>query len=166
MTWPTFLFDLLIYFHLISLFLAFSRFYSSRHKGRKVALHPQFGSVTLTARFDIDTECVIQLSLTQTCILLLFNDRTHRTLDELHDITSIPIRILQSTLHDLSSGKHKIFVVDSVGIQLNTHFIPPSSRIQIPPTWVHDIEEVVAITANHSRKPVVADRSSMRVSLG
>ncbi|GAU97261.1 hypothetical protein RvY_08588 [Ramazzottius varieornatus] len=168
--WPISLqnsYSLNLPYELAPIFEDYSRFYNLRHKGRKVALHPQFGSVTLTARFDVDTECVVQLSLTQTCILLLFNDRTRRTLDELHVITSIPVRILQSTLHDLSFGKHKILVVDSVGIQLNTHFIPPSSRIQIPPTWVHDIEEVVAITANHSweaggRRQIV-DASIVRV---
>ena len=100
--------------------------------------------MTLLAHFK--TTYTIQLSVSQACILLLFNDRGQWTLDELYQATSISVKTLQSTLHDLSSDKHKILLVDSHNVRLNTDYVSSSTRIHIPPTWVHENEEVPAIT--------------------
>ncbi|XP_054282628.1 cullin-3-B-like [Macrosteles quadrilineatus] len=83
---------------------SFKQFYLSRHCGRQLTLLPQLGSAEMKASFQ-GKEYTLPVSTYQMCILMLFNIKSHWTLQGLQENTKIPMKDLLRSLQSLSSGK-------------------------------------------------------------
>lgn len=83
-----------------SLQRSFSRFYLARFSGRRLSWYPSLSSCEMRAQFT-DGEKILQVSLAQAVILLLFNERETWSLTEIREQTGIEdqdelVRVLDS----------------------------------------------------------------------
>lgn len=92
----------------------FRQFYFARHEGRRLSWIADVGSSgELRARFGSDESprtYDLQVNAYQLVLLLLFNDASNYTFQELAERTAIPDEALQRTLLSLSLGKVRLLL--------------------------------------------------------
>lgn len=87
----------------------FSKFYLKKHSGRRLAWINSLGTAILRAKFKPGTKELV-LSAFQATVLLLFNDSTQLTFQDISSATSIPEKELQRTLQSLACGRERILI--------------------------------------------------------
>lgn len=92
----------------------FETFYLTKHTGRKLAWQTSLGTAEVKAVFG-DKKHELIVSTYQMCILVLFNSKTTRTLEEIKQATGIPDGELKRHLISLCTPKHRILKKASKG---------------------------------------------------
>lgn len=87
---------------------AYQTFYVARHNGRKLQWQHSLGHCLVKGTFRPGVVKELQVSLFQTMVLVLFNDRNRWTLDELEEETRIEKKELARTLQSLACGKLRV----------------------------------------------------------
>lgn len=85
----------------------FKSFYLTKHSGRKLSWQHSDGSCTVYASFPKGTK-VLQLSLCQTIVVLLFNDADELSYSSIQEGTGIEEQELKRTLLSLACGKVRV----------------------------------------------------------
>lgn len=85
----------------------FSTFYLSKHNGRKLLWQPSLGYSLLRATFKTGVK-ELQVSLYQALVLLLFNDKTEYSLEQIQWMTEIEAVELNRTLQSLACGRARV----------------------------------------------------------
>ncbi|KAL7424503.1 hypothetical protein Q5752_000187 [Cryptotrichosporon argae] len=83
---------------------AFTAWYATQHKNRKLSWRHQLGSVTLAARFDTG-RYEVGVSLFQAVVLLQFNEADVLGFEEIRKLTGIESSELVRTLQSLALGR-------------------------------------------------------------
>eukprot|EP00178_Gracilaria_changii_P023638 TRINITY_DN714_c0_g1_i1.p1 TRINITY_DN714_c0_g1~~TRINITY_DN714_c0_g1_i1.p1 ORF type:complete len:807 (-),score=120.10 TRINITY_DN714_c0_g1_i1:3888-6188(-) len=85
----------------------FKNFYLTKHSGRKLAWQHVDGSCTVKARFPEGIK-ILQLSLYQTIVMVLFNDADEISYLDIAEATGIDEQPLKRTLLSLACGKARV----------------------------------------------------------
>ncbi|XP_043219295.1 cullin-4B-like [Amphibalanus amphitrite] len=85
----------------------FNEFYLSKHSGRKLQWQPSLGHCLLRGNFKCGYK-ELHVSLYQALVLLLFNDSTELTLEEVQASTKIEKDELRRTVQSLACGKARV----------------------------------------------------------
>ncbi|RYG70266.1 hypothetical protein EON64_00630 [archaeon] len=117
----------------------FRAYYLDKNSGRKLAWFSNAGSVDLKANFGPGKK-ELNVSVYQMCILLLFNERSTLTLEEIATQTEIPDLELRQHLLSLCTPKIKILAKASKGkgiegndtFSVNGDFTSKFKRIKVP----------------------------------
>lgn len=86
----------------------FQQFYFSKHSGRKLQWQHSLSQFLLRARFCPKVVKELQVSMFQTLVLLLFNEKTQWTSDEIEVATKIEKGELERTLQSLACGRLRV----------------------------------------------------------
>ncbi|ESO98807.1 hypothetical protein LOTGIDRAFT_187016 [Lottia gigantea] len=118
----------------------FKKFYLGKHSGRKLQWQPSLGHCVLKVDFP-SAKKELQVSLFQSLCLLLFNDSTALSYEEIKAATAIEESILKRTLQSLACGKPTLRVLskkpkgrdieDGDKFYFNEEFKHPLFRIRI-----------------------------------
>lgn len=116
----------------------FKTFYLTKHNGRKITWQHVDGSCVVMARFPKGSK-ILNLSLYQTVVTLLFNDKTELSYAKIEEATAISKSDLKRTLLSLACGKVRILqkrpkgprVSDTDTFVFNKLFEHKSTRIKI-----------------------------------
>lgn len=101
---------------------AFEKFYLSKHQGRRLAWQNSQGHATVKAQFgdgQSRREHMLQVSLYQGAILLLFNQSDDLSYDEIRNAVGMDEKELKVTLQSLACAKIKILVKSPKGRDVN-----------------------------------------------
>mmetsp|Transcript_23480 Transcript_23480/g.26759 ORF Transcript_23480/g.26759 Transcript_23480/m.26759 type:complete len:764 (+) Transcript_23480:117-2408(+) len=118
----------------------FSEFYLKKHTGRKLSWQTSTGTVEMLATFG-DNSYRLSISTYQMCIIMLFNNQTTLTLEQIRTQTNIPDMELRRHLISLCTPKHRILKKGSKGkhisgdsdtFTLNSGYKSQFKRVKIP----------------------------------
>lgn len=113
--WPTYpVTEVTLPPNLVELQNVFNKFYLAKHSGRKLQWQPTLGNCVLKARFDAGPK-EIQVSLFQSLVLLLFNEKNVLTYDEIKTACNIEVEELKRTLQSLACGKVRVLTKNPKG---------------------------------------------------
>ncbi|CAG0888346.1 unnamed protein product, partial [Cyprideis torosa] len=96
----------------------FSKFFYSKHSGRKLHWQPTLGHCVLKAYFQAGPK-ELQVSLFQTLVLVLFNKSASLSYKEIKEQTNIPDQDLKRTLQSLACGKARVLVKSPRGKEVD-----------------------------------------------
>jgi len=127
----------------------FKKFYLNKHNGRKLQWQPNLGHCLLKARFADDVQKELHVSLFQTLVLLLFNEKEDWALEEIKTHTNIEDGELRRTLQSLACGKARVIVKNPKGKDVadgdhfvfNDSFNQPRYRIKINEIQMRETEQ-------------------------
>jgi len=137
--WPTYpLMEVTMPPQLVKLQTVFQTFYLLKHSGRKLQWQPTLGHCVLKAQF-LHGPKDFQVSLFQALVLLLFNDKTLLSFEEIKSACNIEDGELRRTLQSLACGKARVIkkipksreVEDKDQFQFNNEFTNKLFRIKI-----------------------------------
>ncbi|XP_055374135.1 cullin-4B isoform X2 [Condylostylus longicornis] len=137
--WPTYpLMEVTMPPQLVKLQTVFQKFYLMKHSGRKLQWQPTLGHCVLKAQF-LHGPKDFQVSLFQALVLLLFNDKTLLSFEEIKSACNIEDGELRRTLQSLACGKARVItkipksreVEDKDQFQFNNEFTNKLFRIKI-----------------------------------
>ncbi|KAI6221399.1 CULLIN-2 domain-containing protein [Aphelenchoides fujianensis] len=97
----------------------FSKFYVSKHNGRKLQWQYNLASAILKATFEKGRK-ELEVSMFQAVVLLLFNSKTTWSLAEIGDETKIEPAELKRTLQSLACGKSRVLTKEPKGRDVGT----------------------------------------------
>lgn len=149
--WPTYpVCEVLLPAEMVHLQEVFKKFYLGKHSGRKLQWQPTLGHCVLKAEFNnyaIRKE--LQVSLFQTLCLLLFNEHTEYSLQDIKAATGIEDTELRRTLQSLACGKARVLhkipkgkdVEDGDKFQFNDDFKHKLYRIKINQIQMKETQE-------------------------
>lgn len=86
----------------------FAKFYSSKHNGRKLSWQYSLASAILKSTFKPGVVKELDVSLFQAMCLLIFNDKTEWSYEEIQEHTKIEETELKRTLQSLACGKFRV----------------------------------------------------------
>lgn len=117
----------------------FKDFYSSRAQHRKLTWIYSLGQCIVQGRFDTKA-MELTISTFQTALLILFNEHSTLTFEELQQKLGMPSDDLSRVLYSLACHKYKILIKDPEGKEvnsgdsftLNTKFSDKMRRIKVP----------------------------------
>ncbi|KAI9245959.1 Cullin family-domain-containing protein [Sporodiniella umbellata] len=150
---------------------AFSQFYSTTIKGRKLSWQNSLSSCVLTTHFR-RTPKELTVSLVQAIVLLQFNqpNKPVRSVGEIAAATSLDKKELARVIQSLSSKECPVLakrtrthsIADSDLYQFNTEFNQPGARIKVPPVLQEQaieekkqIESKVTINRQHQLEAAI-----------
>ncbi|XP_018322699.1 cullin-4B isoform X2 [Agrilus planipennis] len=116
----------------------FSKFYLSKHSGRKLTWQPTLGHCVLRAKFKLGMKELV-VSLFQSLVLLLFNSHDELSFDYIKGATNIEDGELRRTLQSLACGRARVLnkipkgrdVEDNDKFRFNNDFVNKLFRIKI-----------------------------------
>lgn len=102
----------------------FEKFYNSKHNGRKLQWQPNLGFCVLSATYPSEPDSQgskheFLVSLFQTIVLLLFNDKDEYDYTDLLAMTKIEQIELKRTLQSLACGKARVLIKEPRGKEVN-----------------------------------------------
>ncbi|KAG2188621.1 hypothetical protein INT44_001376 [Umbelopsis vinacea] len=99
----------------------FKNFYMSKHNGRRLMWQNNLGHCVVKATFPKGKKELL-VSLFQTVVLLLFNDkkRDHLTYNEIRELTNIEDKELSRTLQSLACGNSRVLKKNPPGRDVNS----------------------------------------------
>ncbi|KAG0174593.1 hypothetical protein DFQ28_005749 [Apophysomyces sp. BC1034] len=117
---------------------AYEKFYTAKFKGRRLTWKNSLGSCSVKAHYPSGTK-ELQVSVFQTAVLLLFNEKTNISYKEIESATTLDERELKRVLQSLACGQHKVIKKLSAGPDIqssdqfiyNPEFTAQSYRIKI-----------------------------------
>lgn len=122
----------------------YTKFYTSKHNGKKLIWQDALSSCTLTAHFESGTK-EIMASLSQAAILLLFNDRISMTLSQIAKETNLDSKELSRLLVSISTGPtnflNSVTTGTSITYHVNPNFQSSASRLRVPAPMVDQAVE-------------------------
>ncbi|XP_071950198.1 cullin-4A-like [Antedon mediterranea] len=108
--WPTYTpMEVHLPSNMVKLQELFKTFYLSKHSGRKLQWQPNLGHCVMKASFKKSMR-ELSVSLFQTLVLLMFNDSTECTLEDIKQATGIEDSELRRTLQSLACGKARVIL--------------------------------------------------------
>ncbi|KAI8337609.1 cullin-4-like protein [Chlamydoabsidia padenii] len=139
--WPTYpTTDIILPTNMAVLLNAYQSFYTSRFKGRKLIWRNSLGSCVVKSHFPKGTK-EISVSLFQTIVLLLFNDKSKPTWEykDIDATTNLDHKELKRVLQSLSCGDHKLLlkqppndiIADNDTFAYNSDFTASTVRLKI-----------------------------------
>jgi cullin-4 len=128
-------------------------YYSSKHSGRKITWALSIGHCLVHYLHPKGNKDLV-LSLYQTIVLLLFNDKDSLTAEEIQKSTNLDMNDLERTLQSLSLGKVKILkkkphtrnVLATDVLSVNPEFTHPSRRIVVNSIQASETQKEVVQT--------------------
>ncbi|KAH8284708.1 hypothetical protein KR018_012036 [Drosophila ironensis] len=134
----------------------FNKFYLEKHSGRKLQWQPTLGNCMLRAQFDAGPK-ELMVSLFQALVLLLFNDKTVMSYEEILAATSIEDGELRRTLQSLACGRARVItktpkgrdIEDGDQFDFNNEFTNKLFRIKI--NQIQMKETVILTTFRHNQ---------------
>uniref|UniRef100_F1KTC7 Cullin-4 n=1 Tax=Ascaris suum TaxID=6253 RepID=F1KTC7_ASCSU len=99
----------------------FKRFYLSKHSGRKLQWQHSLAQVLLRAHFKPSVVKELQVSMFQALVLLLFNEKTEWTVEEISASTKIEKGELERTLQSLACGRLRVLLKTPRGKDIKAH---------------------------------------------
>nr|CAD7199683.1 unnamed protein product [Timema douglasi]CAD7262933.1 unnamed protein product [Timema shepardi]CAD7405403.1 unnamed protein product [Timema poppensis] len=106
--WPTYpVCDVTLPVEMVQYQNIFNKFYLGKHSGRKLQWQPTLGHCVLNATFAQGKKELL-VSLFQALVLLLFNEITELTFEEIKTATNIEDGELRRTLQSLACGKARV----------------------------------------------------------
>lgn len=96
----------------------FTEFYKRKYSGRNLQWQPALGHCLVKCYISPDNVKEFQVSLYQTLVLLLFNEKDSVSYDEVIESTKIDENELKRTLQSLACGKVPILVKSSKGVDI------------------------------------------------
>ncbi|KAI3697596.1 hypothetical protein L6452_30690 [Arctium lappa] len=116
----------------------FKEFYLSKYSGRRLMWQNSLGHCVLKTEFPKGRK-ELAVSLFQTVVLMLFNDATKLSFQDIRDATSIEDKELRRTLQSLACGKVRVLqkipkgreVDDNDSFMFNDGFTAPLYRIKV-----------------------------------
>lgn len=113
--WPTYpVMEVPMPVQLVALQGLFSKFYLAKHSGRKLQWQPTLGHCVLKAVFDQGPKELL-VSLFQSLVLLLFNERDSMSFEDIKSLTNIEDGELRRTLQSLACGKARVITKSPKG---------------------------------------------------
>uniref|UniRef100_A0A0N5A7K2 Cullin-4 n=1 Tax=Syphacia muris TaxID=451379 RepID=A0A0N5A7K2_9BILA len=117
----------------------FKQFYFSKHNGRKLQWQHSLGQFLLRARFKPTVVKELQVTMFQTLVLLLFNDKLEWSYEEIKNATKIDKGDLDRTLQSLACGRLRVILKSPRGkdigandvFKFNSEFNDKLYRIRI-----------------------------------
>jgi cullin-4 len=107
--WPTYQpVEVNLPYQLKSHQVAFQKFYTAKHSGRKLQWQPNLDHCALIATYPNKHKHEFMVSLFQALVLLLFNDKDEYTYEEILDAVKIDAVELNRTLQSLACGKVRV----------------------------------------------------------
>ncbi|XP_046911755.2 cullin-4A [Dermatophagoides farinae] len=148
--WPTYQpMDILMPPELLKYEETFTKFYLSKHMGRKLQWQRNLGHCVLKAYFAKGAK-ELQVSFFQAIVLLLFNDTDEElSLEHIRNKTMIEDSELRRTLQSLACGKARVItkipkgrdIVDNDRFVFNNEFINKLFRIKINQIQLKETQE-------------------------
>ncbi|ESO10101.1 hypothetical protein HELRODRAFT_185316 [Helobdella robusta] len=132
----------------------FSKFYHSKHSGRRLQWQHNLGHCVLKAEFTTGRKELL-VSLFQALCLLLFNNSEELSIEEIKETTKIEITELKRTLQSLACGKARVLVKHPKGKDVDdgdkftvaTDFQHKLYRIKINQIQMKETQEENMITS-------------------
>eukprot|EP00053_Salpingoeca_punica_P019818 m.202969 g.202969 ORF g.202969 m.202969 type:complete len:741 (-) comp17730_c1_seq1:293-2515(-) len=140
---------------MVSLQEAFRNFYCGRHANRRLAWQSSLGHCMVDANFP-EGEKELQVSLFQTVVLLLFNERNTISFKEIREATNIEKDELIRTMQSLSLGKVRVLLKTNKGKDVeeddkfcvNKKFSNPHKRVKINQIQLKETEAETEATSD------------------
>lgn len=101
----------------------FTDFYKKKYSGRNLQWQPALGHCLVKGYIDQNNLKEFQVSLYQTLVLLLFNDKDEISYEEIVESTKIDESELKRTLQSLACGKVQILLKSSKGVDVTPNEI-------------------------------------------
>lgn len=106
----------------------FERFYDKKHSGRKLVWLWQYGTANLQTKY-LSQKLLFMTNAYQAAILLLFNTMDSLTIDQIHDLTQMPKKIIEDQCG--SAIKLKIMNREGDTLTLNKGFKSKNMRVKL-----------------------------------
>lgn len=96
----------------------FTDFYKKKHHGKNLQWQPALGHCLVKGYYDKSNTKEFQLSLYQSLVLILFNDRDEIGYEDIKEATKIEENELKRTLQSLACGKATVIIKNSKGVDI------------------------------------------------
>jgi cullin 3 len=146
---------------LMKLRTTFQAFYNSKHTGRKLTFINSLGTADLICAFP-SCKREINVSTFAMVLLLIFNERSSYSYEELAAETGIGPKDLLATLASLYIGKYKILLKNGDIYTFNDKFTSNLSKIKIIPVSATSVSEASEATQIDSQRKNQIEASVIR----